>query len=60
MPYVTCPSCHKIGYTPPTRGAHDLCPRCGAPLPMRRSVVPVSRLRGDHVEVRREPALHAA
>lgn len=60
MPYVTCPSCHKVGYTPLTRGAHHLCPRCGATLPMRRSVVPISRLREGRVEDRREPALHAA
>ena len=60
MPYVTCPSCHKTGYTPPTRGAHHLCSRCGAMLPIRRRVVPISRLREGDVEVRREPALHAA
>lgn len=60
MPYVTCPSCNKIGYTPPTRGTEHLCARCGAALPMRRSVVPISRLREAGVEVRREPVLRAA
>lgn len=60
MPYVTCPSCHKVGYTPPTRRAHHLCPRCGAALPIRRTVVPISRLRQGSAEVRREPAAPAA
>jgi hypothetical protein len=60
MPYVTCPSCHKIGYTPPTRHAPDLCSRCGAVLPLRRSVVPISRVRQGGVEPQREPALRAA
>jgi hypothetical protein len=57
MPYVTCPSCRKVGYTPPTHRAPHLCPSCGAALPVRRSVVPLSRLRQDSVDLRQGPAL---
>jgi hypothetical protein len=59
MPYVTCPSCQKIGYVPPTHRAYHLCSRFGAALPVRRSVVPISRLQQAGADAR-EPAVQAA
>lgn len=45
MPYVKCPSCEKIGHAAASRLGPHLCPRCGALLPERRTVVPISRYR---------------
>jgi acetyl-CoA carboxylase beta subunit len=45
VPYVKCPTCEKVAYTAAIRVHPDLCPRCGDLLPLRRTVVPVSRLR---------------
>jgi hypothetical protein len=59
VPYVICPSCHKIGHAAASRVGPNLCPRCGALLPLRRTVVPVSQylrlMSGDAAE-RREAA----
>lgn len=65
MPYVICPSCDKVGHAAPSRVGPALCPRCGALLPERRTVVPLSRYRrliqADAVDRRRPaPALEAA
>jgi hypothetical protein len=44
VPYVMCPSCQKVGHTAASLHAGpSLCPRCGALLPARRTVVPLSR-----------------
>ncbi len=55
MPYVKCPSCEKVGHTAPTRLSPDLCRHCGDPLPVRRTVVPVSRYQRQLVEERPVP-----
>ena len=65
MPYVKCPSCLKIGHAAASRVGPHLCPRCGALLPERRTVVPISRYRrlvgGEAVAPRpRLQALEAA
>jgi acetyl-CoA carboxylase beta subunit len=39
VPYVECPSCTKTSYTAAAYNALELCPHCGAGLPLRRRVV---------------------
>ena len=39
MPYVECPSCSKTSYTAAAYNTLELCPHCGAGLPLRRRVV---------------------
>ena len=45
MPYVSCPSCEQVTFSRPSRRDLELCARCGEPFPIKRSVVPLSRLR---------------
>ncbi len=44
MPYVSCPACENVTFTRPSRDP-ELCVCCGAPLPLTRSVVSLSRYR---------------
>ena len=44
MPYVSCPACENVTFTRPSRDP-ELCVYCGAPLPLTRSVVSLSRYR---------------
>jgi len=39
VPYVECPSCNKTSYTAAAYNTLELCPHCGAGLPLRRRVV---------------------
>jgi hypothetical protein len=39
VPYVECPSCSKTSYTAAAYNTLELCPHCGAGLPLRRRVV---------------------
>ena len=39
MPYVECPSCSQTSYTAAAYNTLELCPHCGAGLPLRRRVV---------------------
>src|SRR4051794_19255133 len=39
VPYVECPSCSKTSYTAAAYNSLELCPHCGAGLPLRRRVV---------------------
>ena len=39
MPYVECPSCTKTSYSAASYNTLELCPHCGAGLPLRRRVV---------------------
>jgi hypothetical protein len=39
MPYVKCPSCELVSYSAAAYAALELCPHCGAGLPLRRVVV---------------------
>jgi hypothetical protein len=43
MPYLTCPSCQHTGYVRTTRHGPDLCTSCGAFLPPRHRVIPLTR-----------------
>jgi hypothetical protein len=45
VPYVSCPSCEQVTFTRPSRRGPELCARCGEPLPLKRSVVPLLRYR---------------
>ena len=39
VPYVECPSCSRTSYTAAAYNTLELCPHCGAGLPLRRRVV---------------------
>ena len=57
MPYVSCPSCEQVTFSRPSRRGPDLCARCGAPLPLKRSIVSLSRYRALVDERPPEPEL---
>jgi rRNA maturation endonuclease Nob1 len=59
MAYVRCPSCKRIGNVVSQRPGPDLCPRCGDPLPLRRTVIPLSRYRRIARERERPRAIAA-
>jgi len=44
MPYVRCPTCTQVGYATAGYSHPVLCAHCGAVLPSRRQVVPVTAL----------------
>lgn len=53
MPYVECPSCSKTSYTAAAYNTLELCPHCGAGLPLRRRVVrALSAVRRSEAEKR--------
>ena len=60
MPYVSCPACERVTFAQPGRHAPELCARCGEPLPLRRSIVPLSRYRALDDERPRAPERIAA
>jgi hypothetical protein len=45
VPYVSCPACEQVTFAHPSHRDPALCARCGAPLPVTRSVVPLLRYR---------------
>jgi hypothetical protein len=50
VPYVKCPSCEQVGYAAALRRAPEICRHCGDPLPLRRTIVPLSLHRDDQPE----------
>jgi hypothetical protein len=60
VPYVSCPSCEQVTLTRVSRRGPELCVRCGEPLPLKRTVVPLSRYRALTDERPPEPEPVAA
>ena len=60
MPYVSCPACEQVTLTRPSRRGHELCRRCGAPLPLKRTIVSLSRYRALADERPKQPEPLAA
>ena len=55
VPYVLCPACEQVTLTRPSRRGQEPCQRCGAPLPLPRTIVSLSRYRALADERPKQP-----